>query len=156
MTKRFTGLGAALVSTVFALGVVAAASAVPARADDGLAGTYTVVTKGTPSTWQIESSCSPSCVARIHSSDGWTGYARPGDGRWTMAVYVAHWDKSSYAPDPAYCMANGGNQPMNQNWSWDAVTLAGTVETIRSDQCGGPVTIDRAPIRLVKAGEGDG
>ncbi|WP_131805967.1 hypothetical protein [Mycobacterium alsense] len=73
-----------------------------------------------------------------------------------MAVYVAHWNKSSYAPDPADCAVNSSDRPVNQNWSWDAETLVGTVETIRSDQCGGPVTIDRAPIRLVKAGEGDG
>jgi hypothetical protein len=73
-----------------------------------------------------------------------------------MAVYVAHWNKSSYAPDPADCVISGSDQPLNQTWSWDAATLTGTVETVRSDQCGGPVTIDRAPVRLVKAGEGDG
>lgn len=157
MTTPFDGLTARLVLVIFALGGIAEASAAPVRADDGLAGTYSVVTaKGERSTWTVESSCTPSCVASVHSSQGWIGYAKPADGRWTMAIYLAHWNKSSYAPDPADCPTNASDQPLNQTWSWDAATLTGTVETVRSDQCVGPVTMDRVHVRLVKAGEGDG
>ena len=68
-----------------------------------------------------------------------------------MTVYVGEWIFSSYPSNPATCVSSPSTEPLTQNWSWDAGTLTGTVETVRADQCGGPPTIGHANIALWQA-----
>lgn len=104
----------------------------------------------TTSTWTFQGACTPACVARVFSSDGWRGTATQVDGRWSMTVYLGDWIKSSYPVDPANCEPDGNSALLTQNWTWDNATLAGAVETVRGDQCGGSPIVEHAPIALTK------
>jgi hypothetical protein len=141
-----------VVSLAVTIGCAACASAGPVLADDRLGGTYAVTsTADSPSTWTIESSCTPSCVAIVKSSQGWRGYAKLDGGRWTMTIYLGQWMRSAYPADPATCPGDDGNAPLTRTWSWDAATLAGSVETVRGDQCGGSRAIEHSPVALTSA-----
>jgi hypothetical protein len=142
----------AVVSLALTIGCGACVSAGPVLADDQLGGTYAVTsTADSPSVWTIESSCTPSCVAIVKSSQGWRGYATLQDGRWTMTVYLGQWMRSAYPADPATCPGDADNAPLTRTWSWDAATLAGSVESVRGDQCGGSRAIEHSPVALTSA-----
>lgn len=143
-------VAAAVICTLAIVGTDAGLTAA-ARADNLLTGTYTVITPGaSESTWTIQSSCTYSCVAVILSTDGWRGYAELRDDTWEMSVYRGGWIKSSYPVDIATCPA-GVITNVVQNWSWAHDTLAGTLDTVRGNQCGGPPSPDHVPMKLVKA-----
>lgn len=133
-----------------ALGAVASAvSAAPAAADASLRGNF-VVSTDPPSVWSVMSSaCLPTCVARVRSSDGWTGYASLQGPTWTLAVYRGSWTRSSYPANPANCPIAGPEVLVSQTFMIDAVTLTGTVENVRGGQCSGePTARTTAPVSL--------
>ena len=96
-------------------------------------------------------SAAPVCTADVTSSDGgWHGSAKLENGRWDMSVYLGRRAKSSYPSDGQSCVL-GGDYPLAQKWSWDAVTLTGTLESVGGDECEGPLFTDRTSIALVQA-----
>jgi hypothetical protein len=131
-----------------ALAFGAGAFACPAGADDRVGGTFVVSPAGqSPSTWTVDAAaCTPACVARVRSSQGWVAYARLENGRWALSVYLGDWDKSSYAPDPVDCPPGAPGAPLSQNWSWDIDTLKGSVDTVRGNQCGRPTTVEHTTV----------
>lgn len=120
-----------------------------AHAQSPLLGTFDVSTVP-PSVWAISSDCPADCVARVKSSAGWQSVASLNSGTWTLSVYLGAWQRSSYPADPATCVSDGPNTVRSQTFTFDATSLAGTVETVRGDRCGGPPVIDRAPVSLTK------
>jgi hypothetical protein len=102
------------------------------------------------SVWAISSDCPAECVARVKSSAGWQSVAALNAGTWRVSVYLGGWQRSSYPADPATCVSGGPDSIRSQSFTFDAATLAGTVETVRGDRCGGPPHVDRAPVTLTK------
>jgi hypothetical protein len=151
--KRYTGIPLALFSTTVAYAGVFLAPAAPVWADDLPSGIFAVNTDGEASAWTVESDCTPSCVARIVSSQGWRGYAALRAGRWTMTVYLGNWMRSSYPANPITCISNDNASAVTQTWIWDGVTLEGTVETIRRDRCGGLPIREQAPVVLMRTAQ---
>lgn len=129
---------------------VSLALAAHAHADAPLDGVYSLTTNGeVTATWTIHSNCTLSCVADIMSSQGWRGYAELSDGRWTMSVYRGRRLKSSYPSDGQSCVL-GGDRPLVENWSWDAVALTGTLESVSGDECEGQLTTAHDSVALSK------
>jgi hypothetical protein len=125
-----------------AAGSVAVGTATPASArpvDPPMYGVYTYHQDGVPDeTWSLWPTCvEAGCVLHMSSvvsphlgpdSDmpGYGGDARKVDGRWTWQLVK---DKGATCPD-------GTKTPATYSYSWDQATLAGTVTTLTSDDCG--------------------
>lgn len=140
-------------SALFLLIAWSAGSVDAARADRFPVESVTVRVGGKlTSVWTLQGACTPSCVARVISSDSWSATATLAAGRWSMTVYRGHWLKSSYAPTPANCSPDADSTLLTQTWTWDNTTLAGIVEAVRADQCGGPPTVEHAPFLLTRVG----
>jgi hypothetical protein len=122
MTMRRV-LATAVVAAGFSLGF-----ATPAWAND-FSGTYALnlvgASGGSHTSWTTHSTCAPSggCVAHVVSSTGWSGDAQLADGHWSMTVA---------RPDGQSC-PDGSRHSEFQTWSWDAVTLGGTVSGVSTD-----------------------
>jgi hypothetical protein len=128
---------------------VAVLCATPAGAQPPLFGVFDVST-APPSMWAVSSDCPAECVARVKSSAGWQSFASLNSGVWRVTVYRGAWQRSSYPADPATCVSDGPDSIRSQSFTFDAATLAGTMETVRGDRCGGPSVLDRAPVTLTK------
>jgi hypothetical protein len=67
-----------------------------------------------------------------------------------MIVYVNHMRESAYPADPSDCVSDGSATVLTRTWSWDGVTLDGTVETVRGNRCGGRPAVDQVPVALIR------
>lgn len=112
-----------------------------------LVGNYRVDTPRDPGhswIWLVKP-CSPDCVYiyALPQPNGqaapFRGIAQLANGRYTMAVDV---------PDGVRCLVYF--LPSHDVYSWDAVTLAGSVDSTFDANCGGaPGGADSYPIQLV-------
>jgi hypothetical protein len=116
-----------------ALAAAAALLAPPAQAVQ--VGNYDVLTnRYTQASWfwfasPCEPEGSPDCLdidgtPRLQFYAYYSGTARLADGRWTLTVDV---------PDGLRCP--GYNMPTRDTYSWDAVTLAGTIDSVYNVGC---------------------
>jgi hypothetical protein len=133
-------------SLVLSLALVAAGMAVAPQAHAGmLLGNYELVTPRDPvHSWVWEIGCDSQCVhvnAIPRPGGGavpWDGYATLVNGRYTMTV-----DRYAGLICPGY------GQSTTDTWSWDAVTLSGSVDSSYPAGCwGAPGGTDTYPFTL--------
>jgi hypothetical protein len=133
------------VATGAALLAAIVASSAPADADTEIpTGQYTVLypDNGKTTAWLFVP-CGSDCI-RATSQDGGTFVIswefRLANGRWTHSG-------TAQAPCP-----NGVSAPVNVNYSFDAVSLAGEAQTTATDACSGePGKTFTRPFQLSKA-----
>lgn len=94
-----------------------------------LNGVYQTLVGEIAARWTITSACVPDgCTARVSSSNGgWTGDATLTNSRWNITVV---------RPDGVTCR-NGTTHPSTNTYSWDAVSLEGTVDSSHDAVCPG-------------------
>jgi hypothetical protein len=121
------------------------ASAVPAGADPEVpSGRYNVLYAGStkPTAW-LFAPCGSDCT-RATSQDGGTFVIS-----WEFHLANGRWTHSGTAQAPC---PNGASAPVNVNYSFDAVTLAGEGQSTATDACSGePGKTFTRPFQLSKA-----
>lgn len=133
---------------IAALMVVALAFAPVARGEMQI-GNYALQTSRDPGhawIWAIRSCAAPGClqISAIPQPNGqaapYNGTAQLVNGRYTMSVDI---------PDGVRCLVYF--LPSHDTYSWDEVTLAGSVESTYQSSCGGaPGGTDTYPFQLVR------
>jgi hypothetical protein len=132
-----------LTAALVIAGVVAPGFAASAHADPALLnGTYTGEGDVGQFIWTISSDCATEgCTAKVNSRQGWTSVATLSNGRWNMAVSK---------PGGVIC-DDGRVLPATVGFSFDAMTLSGTMTTDSNSGCPGG-EIHQTPITLVRVG----
>lgn len=145
---KTTTMAAAILSAALAGAIIPPQLA---QAESPLAGTFSAGTTP-PSTWTVISDCTvaSNCVARVRSSDGWQSYASLNSGTWALSVYRGTWSRSSYPANPQYCSAAGPAAQISQTFTFDAVKLTGTVQSVVGDECAGSTRIENSAFSLTK------
>lgn len=108
-----------------ALGATALGMAAPASAQDQINGDYTYVNGATTNTWSITTQCNEvqTCGGTVSGSTGMVArLMRLTGGPWTVDRHDV--------PDAWQC-PDGGVGPADQLYSFDPVTLAGTLTLTR-------------------------
>ncbi|AMO59139.1 putative secreted protein [Mycolicibacterium phlei] len=120
-------------ATAVAFTAVAAATAAPATAQGRLDGAFTFVNGPTTNQWYITSQCNPEgvCAGTVTTSTGVIAHiGRTADGPWTVSRHDV--------PNGWIC-PDGSTAPGDQTYTFDPVTLAGTLSaTSRPGACGNP------------------
>lgn len=122
---RSVNLKSATVAAVFA-GLVLAG---PAAADDGFNGVYRYEPQlGDPALVTVSSNCSnEGCVAHVAGERGnVAGDATMTNGQWILSVQ-----------NPVGDICDGNRYPADQVYTWDAVTLQGTLSSAYGPSCDG-------------------
>ena len=135
-----------LVLVALAFAGLAVGSAAPAWADERLDGDYTFVNGPTTNTWTITTQCNPEgkCGGTVSTSTGLVEAIKklPG-GLWTL-------DRTD-VPNGWIC-PNGSTGPGDQSYTFDPVTLAGTLSyTSKPGACNDPNVLQRQnPVSLLR------
>ena len=121
-------MAAALAVTSAAIGLAS-----PASADDQLDGDYNLVTDGPPTIWTVTTQCNAerTCGGTVATSRGWVGaISRMAGGPWTAERLGA---------SAGWTCPDGSTGPADLLYSFDPVTLAGTVSaTSKPGVCNDP------------------
>jgi hypothetical protein len=118
--------GATAAAIVASLSLVMAG---PALADEGFNGVYSYnPEKGDPGTVTVSSNCATDgCVAHIVGERGYVqGDATLNGGQWTFSLN-----------NPVGDICRGNAYPADQVYTWDAVTLQGTLVSQYGPSCDG-------------------
>ncbi len=131
--------GATVAAVVVGL---ALALAGPALADGGFNGVYLYTPElGDPGTATVSSNCeTDGCVAHIAGEEGNVqGDATLMGGQWTLRVR-----------NPAGDICDGNTYPADQVYTWDAVTLKGTLVSNYGPECDGTPGVATTGFTLTK------
>jgi len=134
------------VAVTFAVTGIAIGSASPAWADERLDGEYTFINGPTSNTWSITTQCNPegTCGGSVSSSSGMlVAIHRLTGGPWTIERHDVF---------NGWTCADGSNAPADLVYSFDPVSLAGTISyTSKPGACNDPNALqNQQPVSLVK------